>query len=111
MSQTGILNPTGIVKGRTVSYYRNAVGKLLNNNFCQISVGPHFDVIGTTIENFIKYEQAIANGLLLKKNTYQMVWSPARVSEGRKVSQFEDEADLFNANASYGLNKNNVDSD
>lgn len=102
MVHTGILNPTEIVKGRTVSYYRNTEAKLLINNLRQISVGPHFGDIGTTIEDFIKYEQAITNNRLLKKETYQLMWTPARVKGNRRVSQFEDEANLFDANASYG---------
>jgi CubicO group peptidase (beta-lactamase class C family) len=103
MSQTGILNPTEIVRGRSVSYYRNSEAKLLINNFRQISVGPHFGDIGTTIEDFIKYEQAITENRLLKKETYQLMWTPATVKGNRQVSQFQDEADLFDANASYGF--------
>lgn len=103
MSRTLVLNPSEIVKGRAVSYYQNEGGKLLINNFRQISMGPHFSDIGTTIVDFVKYEQAISNNLLLKKETYELMWTPARVNGNRQVSQFEDEADLFDANASYGF--------
>lgn len=103
MKHTLILDPMEIVKGRSVSYYRNSEGKLLINTFRQISVGPHYGDIGTSIEDFVKYNRAIDENKFLKKQSYQLMWTPAILNDRRKVSQLVDEADLFNAAASYGL--------
>lgn len=103
MQNTRILEPTEIVSGRTVSYYRDSGSKLYINVYRQISMGPHFSDIGTTIEDFVGYDLAINSNKFLKKETYDLMWTPATVNGGRTVSQLEDENDLFYANASYGL--------
>lgn len=39
----------------------------------------------------------------MKKETYELLWTPATVKGGRVVSQLEDEHDLFDSRASYGM--------
>ncbi|GAA4383107.1 serine hydrolase domain-containing protein [Hymenobacter koreensis] len=102
MSKTRILNPVEVVEGRSVSYYKSKEGRILINNFRQISMGPHFGDIGTTIEDMVKYDVAINNNKLLKRKTYQLMWTPATVKDNRVVSSLVDERTLFNADASYG---------
>lgn len=102
MENTRILVPTEIVAGRTVSYYRESKEKLHVNAYRQINLGPHFGDVGTTIEDFVKYDLALNTNKLLKKETYDLMWTPATVTGGRIVSQLIDENDLFNSMASYG---------
>lgn len=103
MKNTIILDPTEIVPNRSVSYYRNATGKLLINNLRQISMGSYFSDIGTTIDDFIKYDQSINLLRLLKAQTYQSMWTPSLLDSGRLISHIVDDRDIFNAADSYGL--------
>lgn len=103
MINTRLLEPTEIVPGRTVSYYKESNDKLYINVYRQISLGPHFGDVGTTIEDFVKYDAAINTNKLLRTESYDLMWTPARVNGSRMVSQLEDENDLFDATSTYGL--------
>lgn len=102
MQRTQTLNPTQIVQQRATSYYKNRAGKILVNTWRQIDFGPLYNDIGTTIDDFIKYDIAINTQRLLSKETYEMMWSPFVLNSGRTSSNIIDEQNLFYANASYG---------
>ncbi len=97
-----MLNPQQIVKNRVTSYYRNKERKVFVNTWRQVEFGPLYDDIGTTIEDFSKYDQAIVSNRLLKKETYELMWSPFVLNNGRTVSNLSDEQQVFYADASYG---------
>lgn len=67
MSETITLNPQQIIKHRATSYYRNKERKMFANNFRHVDAGPLYNDIGSNIDDFIKYDNAINSLKLLKK--------------------------------------------
>ena len=100
MESTKILTPK-ITEGRAL-YYDKKQGRNKENEFRKRDRGPLYNDLGSTIEDFIKWEIAIGKCQLLKKSTYDLMWTPFELNNGHNVSNLRNKHELFDANRSYG---------
>jgi CubicO group peptidase (beta-lactamase class C family) len=100
MTNTRILTP-GQMEGRAM-YYDKSKGKVKENKFRLKDRGPLYNDLGSSISDFAKWDIAISKNKILQQSTYDMMWSPFILNNGKPVSNLDNANELFEADRSYG---------
>lgn len=88
MNSTLVLNHWTIVRN-LVSPYTLRAGRLLNARRDFQDELPSFYGLRSTIADLAKWDRALREGTLLKKETLARMWTPARLRDGQEIRIFD----------------------
>jgi D-alanyl-D-alanine carboxypeptidase len=89
MKNTGMIDLRRIVKNRAAGYTAHS-GRLANNRrVWQYELASHYG-INSTIEDLVRWEEALVDGQVLSRGTLTRMWSPAHLNDGEPVKIFGD---------------------
>lgn len=103
MNATQPSNPFKVTPGRVTNYFKNPEGEIQINIARYINSGPLLNDLRSTIPDFVKYDVAINTNKLLKRSTYEIMWTPFLLNNGSAISNLHQEKRLIDADASYGF--------
>ncbi|MGB4845128.1 MAG: serine hydrolase [Ferruginibacter sp.] len=102
MMHTATISPFKVVHERATPYWKSEDESVIVNTYRYVDFGPLYNDIGTSVTDFAKWDNAITYHKLLKQSTYDLMWTPFILNDGRQVSNLADNYTTSAADASYG---------
>jgi CubicO group peptidase (beta-lactamase class C family) len=102
MTHTATINPFKVMHERATPYWKSEDESVIVNTFRYVDLGPLYNDIGTSVTDFAKWDNAITSHKLLKQSSYDLMWTPFILNDGRQVSNLVDNHTITAADDSYG---------
>ena len=102
MNNTQLLTPQ-VTRDRALYYDRKKNGRVKENKIRLRDRGPLYNDLGSTINDFVKWDIAITENKLITKSTRDIMWSPFILNNGLAVTNLDNTNQLFDADRSYGF--------
>jgi len=95
MTHTATINPFKVINEKATAYWKSEDKSVIVNTYRYVDFGPLYNDIGTSVLDFAKWDNAITYNKLLKQSSYDLMWTPFILNDGRQVSNLVDNHTLL----------------